>query len=242
MTRVRKLYKTWCKENEQFFNKDKLKAEYTQDAKQALIIYLRNNNVTITEAQFALTEITHAWNIAMYFISCFVGAITGSLFTGDNIIATIIWSVIWLGICYFPLKQIIWKHTKDLNSSQVNLLHITLESYKEMYANEMDVDRKMITLWNGQKIAVPHQAEELYEQKMRNPKYYRNAYLVSIHAGNQDFEYIWYTNTRYKKLNPNTYQKFLDACEEQIGMKWTNIDKAQIEIKDLTCKTNPTSR
>lgn len=242
MTRVRKLYKSWKKDNKQFFALGNIKQEYIQDAKNSLLIYLRQNNVTITEAQFTISEIINLWDIVMYFASGLAGTMTGSLAAKTYTVGEwIFWGLIGGLVFYYALSWVIKRIVHELTFSPNTLLQAVLESYKEMYANEMDVDKKIATLWNGQSITFSRQVEELYEQKMRNPKYYRNAYLISIHNDAQGFEYIWYTNTKYKKLNPNTIQKFTDICEEQIGMKWHNIDAAKITIEDLPYVTIPTS-
>lgn len=242
MTRVRKLYKTWCKENKQYFRHGNLKEDNLQEAKNSLLLYLHTNNTTITEVQFATTETTQLWDVTMYFASYLTGSIMGSIATKTYTLwSAIIWGVVGIALLYYPLKWMIWKYTKDLNLSANTLLQITLECYQNIYSTEMCTDAKPITLFGGQIVRTPCQAEELYEQKMRHSKYYRNAYLVSIHTRNQNFEYIWYTNTRYKKLNPHAYQKFLDICEEQVGMKWANIDKTQIAIKDLSHPNTSTS-
>ena len=241
MTRVRKLYKSWKKDNKQFFALGNIKQEYIQDAKNSLLIYLRQNNVTITEAQFTISEIINLWDIVMYFASGLAGTMTGSLAAKTYTVGEwIFWGLIGVLVFYYALSWVIKRIVHELTFSPNTLLQAVLESYKEMYANEMDVDKKIATLWNGQSITFSRQVEELYEQKMRNPKYYRNAYLVSIYNGKQLFEYVWYTNTKYKKLNSNAYQKFLDTCEEQIGIKWNNIDKTQMEIKDLS-HTHPST-
>lgn len=242
MTRVRKLYKTWKKDNKHFFAFGNIKQECAQDAKNSLLIHLRQNNVTTTEAQMAISETINLWDLAMYFASGLAGTTTGSLVAKTSTIRHgIVFGLISGGLCYYLLQWMIQKLSHEITFSPNTLLQLTLESYREMYANEMNEDIKQIVLWHGRCVFVPYRAEALYEQKMRSPKYYRNAYLVSIHAGSQNFEYIWYTNTKYKKLNPNTLQKFMDTCEEQIGVKWSSIDKTQVEIKDLTHNTVPTS-
>ena len=242
VTRVRKLYKTWCKENKQYFRKGKLKDECIQDAKNSLMQHLRAHNVTIAEAQFASVETTQLWDIVVYFASYLIGAITGSIAMPQYDFWTgVIWGLIGLVILFHPLKFVVWKYTHDINMSANTLLQMTLESYQQIYSSDMCRDTKECILFHGKTVTIPYHAEELYEQKMRNSKYYRNAYLVSIHTRNQEFEYIWYTNTSYKKFNPHAHQKFLDTCEEQIGMKWAHIDKTQIAIKDLSHPKTSTS-
>ena len=242
MTRVRKLYNTWKKEHKQYFRCGNLKEDHIQEAKNSLLLYLHANHVTITEAQFAATETTQLLEVAMYFASYLVGSLTGSIATPTyNFWFFLLGGCVGVLVLYHPLKWLIWKYTKDLNLSGNTLLQITLESYQNIYAAEMCMDTKVSTLLNAQTVNIPCHAEELYEQKMRNSQYYRNAYLVSIHTRNQEFEYIWYTNTSYKKFNTHAYQKLLDICEEQIGIKWNNIDKTQIAIKDLSHPNTSTS-
>ena len=235
MTRVRELYKIWKKENKNFFVFGNIKQDCAQAAKNSLLISLRQNNVTTTEAQMAIAETINLWDLAMYFASVLAGTLTGSLVAQSSTASHgVFWATISGGACYWLLQWMIQKLSHEITFSPNTLLQITLQSYQEMYSDEMNDDIKQIVLWNSRCVFVPYRAEVLYEQKMRNPKYYRNVYLVTIRVKNQDFEYIWYTNTRYKKLNSHAYQKFLDICEKQIGMKWVNIDKTQIAIKDLS--------
>ena len=184
MTRVRKIYKTWYKNNKCFFRFGNLKEDQLQEAKQSLMTTLRQNNVSITEAQLALQETSQIWDIVVYVVSYFTGSISGAMVT-----PTYTWIAVILGGCvgilalYYPLKALIQKSVKDINSSGNTLLTIALESYQDIYNKEMNRDAKLTVLYN-KCISVPCNAEELYEQKMRNSKYYRNAYLVSIHTRN----------------------------------------------------------
>ena len=131
MTRVRKLYKTWKKDNKHFFAFGNIKQECAQDAKNSLLIHLRQNNVTTTEAQMAISETINLWDLAMYFASGLAGTTTGSLVAKTSTIRHgIVFGLISGGLCYYLLQRMIQKLSHEITFSPNTLLQLTLESYR----------------------------------------------------------------------------------------------------------------
>lgn len=234
--RSEEIYLEWERRNPKFFNGKDIRKDLYADAVESLMCFFRTKRLSLVNCDIEIGTEPIRWTYLSVYLSTWVGLALNWITQtaqSESLVCNLIFDIMPFIITIAWVIIAIQKEAKLNYLSRRHFLQIVLKRYRELYYDDLNNGNKIVELKDGILVAIPMQAESIYEGSPRSIKYYIHAYLVEVADNGRAFQYVWYSNVMRHSSNETNKGIFIKLCKEQMGKNWGRVDLNKISLQEI---------